>query len=163
MRRNCIYYYFSFQQIEALANDTSAMAETWQSAVTTFNSTVQIFRQFIEDATQYKPLVGATYIGFDMNVSISNPIFDGAFYANLDVTTLEAKQAIAVQFLYESSHDFGSVAAMLRGRVVFYKIINIEYAKAKSVDNMLNTIKLSTTVGAAESEVGHTRRGTSRG
>ena len=140
-----------------MSNDTAAMTVMWQSAVTTFNSTVQVFRQFIEDATQYKPLVDAVYIGFDMNVSISNPIFNGAFYDNLDVATLEAKQAIAIQFLRESSNDFASVAATLRGRVVFYRIINIEYAKAKTVDNILNTIKLSTTEGAKESEVGHIR------
>ena len=145
------------QQIEALANDTVEMARTWQSAVTTFNSTVQLFREFIQNATQYKSLVGATYIGFDMNVSISNAIFKEGFYADLNVATLEAKQTHAIQFLKESSLNFKSVAAMLRGRVVFYTIINMQDNVSNTVADILTIIKASTVIGAAESEVGHIR------
>ena len=143
------------QQIDGLKNDTIEMAKTWQTAVETFNSTVQLFREFIESATEYKSLVGATYIGFDMNVTISNEIFNGAFYADLDVTTLETKQAHAIQFVRESSENFASVNAMLRGRVVFYRVINQEYGKSKTVASILNSCKISTVIGAAESEVGH--------
>ena len=131
------------------------MAKTWQTAVETFNSTVQLFREFIENATQYKSLVGATYIGFDMNVTISNEIFNGAFYTDLDETTLETKQAHAIQFVRESSENFASVNAMLRGRVVFYRVINQEYGKSMTVASILNSCKISTVIGAAESEVGH--------
>ena len=150
------------QQIEALANDTAQMAETWLSAVDTFNATVQTFSDFIDDAIQYKPLVDAIYIGFDQ-VNVSNEIFNGAFYDDLDVTTLEAKQSYAIQFLRESSLDYESVKNMFRARVVFYSLVNNEYAKEEPVADMLNTVTLAMTFGAAETEVGHTRSSRERG
>ena len=131
------------------------MGETWLAAVDTFNATVQIFREIIDDTIQYKPLVDANYIGFDMNVS--NEIFDGAFYDDLDVTTLEAKQSYAIQFLRESALDYESVKNMFRARVVFYSLVNDRYAVDEPVDAMLTTLTLAMTYGAAETEVTHTR------
>ena len=130
------------------------MEETWLSAVEAFNATVQTFREIIEDTIQYKPLVDANYIGFDMNVS--NDIFSGAFYDDLDVTTLEAKQSYAVQFLYESSLDYESVVAMFRARVVFYSLVNDQYAVDEPVETMLTIVTLAMTYGAAETEVTRT-------
>ena len=132
------------------------MEETWPLAVESFNATVQTFRDLIEGAIEYKPLVDAIYIGFDQ-VNVSNEIFNGAFYADLDVTTLETKQSYAIQFLRESALDYESVKNMFRARVVFYSLVNNEYAKNETVDGMLNTVTLAMTFGAAETEVGHTR------
>ena len=129
------------------------MGETWLAAVDTFNATVQIFREIIDDTIQYKPLVDANYIGFDMNVS--NEIFDGTFYDDLDVTTLEVKQSYAKQFLRESSEDFASVKNMFRARVVFYTLVNNEYDLDEPVAVILKYITVSMTIGASEAEVGH--------
>ena len=128
---------------------------SWLEAVDAFNSTVQTFSDFIDDAIQYQPLVDANYIGFDMNVS--NEIFNGSFYDDLDVTTLEAKQSYAIQFLRESALDYESVKNMFRARVVFYSLVNDRYAVDEPVDAMLTTLTLAMTYGAAETVVTHTR------
>ena len=117
------------------------MEETWPLAVESFNATVQTFRDLIEGAIEYKPLVDAIYIGFDMNVS--NEIFDGAFYDDLDVTTLETKQSYAIQFLRESALDYESVTNMFRARRDFYSLVNNLYALDWSLDIMFTSITLS--------------------
>ena len=130
------------------------MEDTWLESVAVFNATVQTFRYLIENTIEYKPLVDANYIGFDLNVS--NEIFDGAFYDDLDVTTLQAKQSYAVQFLRESWLDYESVVAMFRARVVFYSLVNDQYAVDESVAAMLTIVTLAMTYGAPETEVrGH--------
>ena len=128
------------------------MDETWLTAVDGFNATVQIFRDMIDDTIQYKPLVDAIYIGFDMNVS--NEIFNGAFYDDLDVTTLQAKQQYAIQFLRESALDYESVYNMFDARRIFYALVNELYALEWSVDFMFTSIAASLqTSGSSEVRV----------
>ena len=98
----------------------------------------------------------AVYIGFDLNVT--NEIFSGAFYENLDVTTLVAKQKLALQFIRESSKDFKSVSNRFRARVVFYTSVNIDYDKKKSVADMLEIATRALVTGHQAPEVRHTCR-----
>ena len=144
------------QEAEKLQNHTITMKSEWQKAVGSFNYSVQIFRKLIDKTITYKPLVDAVYIGFDMNVS--NEIFSGAFYDNLDVTTLVAKQKLALQFIRESSKDFKSVSNRFRARVVFYTSVNIDYDKKKSVADMLEIATRALVTGHQAPEVRHTCR-----
>ena len=130
------------------------MANEWTSVISSFNATVQIFRNLINNAIRYKPLVDAVYIGFDLNVT--NEIFSGAFYENLDMTTLAAKQNQAIQFLKESSFDYAGIAAAFNARLIMYTSVNKDYATNDSVAQMLKIIRRALTVGHTATQVGHT-------
>ena len=140
------------QQFVLLENQTAAMEGSWNSTLATFTTVASTFNDIVINTRKYRDLADAVYIGF-IDLNISNPMFNGTFYDDVNLDTLEAKQGIALQFVQESSDDWLSVANMFRARVAFYESTNNQYNKSKRLDAMFDTVVTSLTYGASEPEV----------
>ena len=140
------------QQIELLANQTATMEVTWTTTLATFTESASAFNEIVSSTMEYRDLVDAIYTGF-IDLSISNPMFNGTFYDDVTVDTLPEKQNIALQFVQESNAGWESVANMFRARLVFYESVNSEYNESRPLDEMYDGISSGMQIIASEDEV----------
>ena len=135
-----------------LANQSASLQKSWNNTLDTFIKVASTFNYIVINAQRYKDVAGAIYIGF-VNLNISNPMFNGTFYHDVNRDNLAAKQSIAVQFVQETNANWSSVLNTFRARVVFYQATNIEYNETTRLNDMFRTLIRTLTVGAAEKEV----------
>ena len=142
----------ALQQFVMLANQSATTKAAWNNTLDTFVKVASSFNYLVTNAQKYKNVARAIYIGFT-NFNISNPMFNGTFYDDVNLQNLDAKQNIAVQFVQQCNANWTTVANTFRARVVFYEATNKEYNKTRRLNDMFNTLVSTLTIGAPSDPV----------
>ena len=135
-----------------LKNQSKTSQAAWNSTLKTFVAVARTFNYLVTNVQRYRSVARAIYIGF-VNINISNPMFNGTFFDDVNLDNLKAKQIIVTQFVNHTNANWKTVSKTFRARVVFYEATNKEYNKTRRLNDMFNTLVSTLTIGAPSDPV----------